>query len=118
MDSNFPQDLLDLKHLIDHWRLTRRFIRQALPAELRKAITQTLSRHPDSLIKKALKLDPYRFRTSSVNASSARPATSAQRIDFVALARPSMTSSVESIGSGLCQIRIDRPALTVRAIAF
>ena len=80
MDSNFPQDLLDLKNRIDHWRLTRRFVREALPAELREAIIQILSRHPVSLIKKALKLDPYRFRTSSVNTSSAaRPATTVQR---------------------------------------
>ena len=46
MDSNFPQDLLDLKNRIDHWRLTRRFVREALPAELREAIIQILSRHP------------------------------------------------------------------------
>lgn len=71
MDSNFPQDLLDLKNRIDHWRLTRRFVREALPAELREAIIQILSHHPVSLIKKALKLDPYRFRTSSINTSSA-----------------------------------------------
>jgi hypothetical protein len=71
MDSNFPQDLLDLKNRIDHWRLTRRFVREALPAELREAIIQILSRHPVSLIKQALKLDPYRFRTSSINTSSA-----------------------------------------------
>lgn len=76
MDSNFPQDLLDLKNRIDNWHLTRRFVREALPAELREAIIQMLSRHPVSVIKKALKLDPYRFRTSSVNTSSAaRPAT-------------------------------------------
>jgi len=46
MDSNFPQDLLDLKKRIDNWRLTRRFVREALPAELREAIIQRLSRHP------------------------------------------------------------------------
>jgi hypothetical protein len=57
MDSNFPQDLPDLKNRIDHWRLTRRFVREALPAELREAIIQILSHHPVSLIKKALKLD-------------------------------------------------------------
>ena len=48
MDSNFPQDLLDLKNRIDHWRLTRRFVREALPAELREAIIQILSVIPSS----------------------------------------------------------------------
>lgn len=109
MDSNFPQDLLDLKNRIDHWRLTRRFVREALPAELREAIIQILSPHPVSLIKKALKLDPYRFRTSSViTSSAARPATTVQRIDFVPLTHPALPSTVESTCSSLCQIRIDR----------
>ena len=45
MDSTFPQDLLDLKIRVDHWRTTRRFIREALPTELRDAITESLSRH-------------------------------------------------------------------------
>ena len=69
MDSNFPQDLLDLKNHINHWRLTRRFVSEALQAKLRKAIIQTLSSHPVSLIKKALKIDTSRFRTSSFNTS-------------------------------------------------
>ena len=43
MDWNFPQDLLDLKNRIDHWRLTRRFVREALPAELHTVIPQQVS---------------------------------------------------------------------------
>ena len=54
MDSTFPQDLLDLKICVDHWRTTRRFIREALPPELRQTITECLSRQPVSLINKAL----------------------------------------------------------------
>ena len=67
----FPAGLLNRKNRLDHWRHTRRFVREALPAELREAIIQILSRHPVSLIKQALKLDPCRFRTSSINTSSA-----------------------------------------------
>lgn len=29
MDSTIPQDLLDLKSRLDHWRSTRRVIREA-----------------------------------------------------------------------------------------
>jgi hypothetical protein len=76
MDSNFPQYLLDLKIRIDNWLFTRRFIRQPLPVELREAIIQTHSRHPVSLIKKALKTDLHRSWTSSVyTTSGARPVT-------------------------------------------
>lgn len=31
MDSIFPRDLLDLKIRVDHWCITRRFTREALP---------------------------------------------------------------------------------------
>jgi hypothetical protein len=43
MDVTFPQDLHDLKIRVDHWRTTRWFIREALPKELRDAITESLS---------------------------------------------------------------------------
>ena len=106
MDSTFPQDLLDLKLRVDHWRTTRRFIREALPTELRDAITESLSRHPVRLIKKALKLDPYRFRMASPPVS-VRPRDH-QHIDFVALPHPSVPASVEPVRPDLCEIRIDR----------
>ena len=106
MDSTFPQDLLDLKIRVDHWRTTRRFIREALPSELSDAITESLTRHPVRLIKKALKLDPYRFRKASPPVS-VRPRDH-QRIDFVALPHPSVPASVEPVRPDLCQIHIDR----------
>ncbi len=37
MNSTTPQDLLDLKSRIDQWRNTRRFIRQAMPDDIRLA---------------------------------------------------------------------------------
>ena len=107
MDSTFPQDLLDLKLRVDHWRTTRRFIREALPTELRQAVTECLSRHPVRLIKKALNLDPYRFRMTTSPPVSVRP-RDRQRIDFVALPHPSVPASVEPVRADLCQIRIDR----------
>jgi hypothetical protein len=107
MDSTLPQDLLDLKLRVDHWRTTRRFIREALPTELRQAVTECLSRHPVRLIKKALNLDPYRFRMTTSPPVSVRP-HDRQRIDFVALPHPSVPASVEPVRPDLCQIRIDR----------
>jgi hypothetical protein len=47
MDVTFPQDLHDLKIRVDHWRTTRWFIREALPKELRDAITESLSIRSD-----------------------------------------------------------------------
>ena len=61
MDSTFPPDLLDLNIRVDHWRITRRFIRETIPTDLPDTINDSLSRHPVSLTKKAVKIDPYRF---------------------------------------------------------
>ena len=40
MDSTFPQELLDLKIRVDHWRITRRFIRK--PSVIRREISMPL----------------------------------------------------------------------------
>lgn len=87
MNSTTPQDLLDLKSRIDLWRSTRRFIRQPIPDDIRLAIAQAASRHSPSLVKKVLKLDPYRFKpASSSTTKPAKSLSSLQQIDFVALA--------------------------------
>jgi hypothetical protein len=86
MNSTTPQDLLDLKSRIDLWRSTRRFIRQPIPDDIRLAIVQAASRHSPRLVKKVLKLDPYRFKpASSSTAKSAKSVSSTQQIDFVTL---------------------------------
>ena len=95
MDSTLPQDLLDLKIRVNHWRTSRRLILEALPKELREAITESLSRHPVRLIKKALKLDPYRFRMASPPVS-VRP-RERQWIDFVPLPHLSFPVSIEPV---------------------
>lgn len=70
MDFTFPHDL---KIVVDHWRSTRRSIREALPTELRQAITECTSHHPVILIKKALNLDPNHFSMTSSPPVSVRP---------------------------------------------
>ena len=84
-----------------------RDLSEALPTELRQAVTECLSRHPVRLIKKALNLDPYRFRMTSSPSFSVQPRDH-QRIDFVALPHLSVPASVEPVRPDHCQIRIDR----------
>ena len=86
MDSIAPQDLLDLKSRIDQWRNTRQFIRQVMPGDIRPAIAEAASRHPLRLVKKVLKLNPYRFKTASSSTPTPTKSTSPlQQIDFVTL---------------------------------
>lgn len=62
MNSTTPQGLLDLISRIDLWRNTRRFIRQAMPDDIRLTIVEAAACHFPSLVKKVLKLDPHRFK--------------------------------------------------------
>lgn len=104
MDSTIPQDLLDLKDRIEHWRNTRRFSRQAMPPELRDALAEALSRHRVCLIKRALKLNPRRFRPSPPRPPAAtRSVDTTQQVDFLALSLPSVPAP-----SSPCHLRIDR----------
>lgn len=105
MNSTTPQDLLDLKSRVDLWRSTRRFIRQAMPDDIRLAIAQSASRHSPSLVKKVLKLDPYRFKpASSSTKKPAKSVSSIQQIDFVTLA-PTVDPLPDQ---ALCHLQINR----------
>ena len=110
MNSTTPQDLLDLKSRIDLWRSTRRFIRQPIPDDIRLAIVQAASRHSPRLVKKVLKLDPYRFKpASSSTKKPAKSVSSIQQIDFATLAPP--TDPLPD--HALCHLQINRK-LSVR----
>lgn len=105
MNSTTPQDLLDLKSRIDLWRSTRRFIRQPIPDDIRLAIAQAASRHSPGLVKKVLKLDPYRFKPApSSRKKPAKSASSIQQIDFVTLA-PTTDPLPDH---ALCHLQINR----------
>ena len=105
MNSITPQDLLDLKSRIDLWRSTRRFIRQAMPDDIRLAVAAAATRYPRCLVKSVLKLDPYRFKpASSSTTKPARSVSSIQQIDFVTLA-PTADPLPDQ---ALCHLQINR----------
>jgi hypothetical protein len=61
MDSTVPADLLKLKTRLEAWRSTRRYARQPIPDEFRLAAAEMTERHPLSLVRRVLKLDPWRL---------------------------------------------------------
>ena len=104
MDSIAPQDLLDLKSRIDLWRSTRRFIRQPIPDDIRLAIVQAASRHSPRLVKKVLKLDPYRFKPASSSTNKSAKSVSSKQIDFVTLS----PTTDHLPDHALCHLQINR----------
>ena len=63
MTDPIPSDLLKLKIRLDAWRKKRKYLRQPLPDDLRRAILEMCQRYPHSLIRRILKLQPSRLKS-------------------------------------------------------
>jgi hypothetical protein len=62
MNSTIPAEVLALKSHIDQWRATRSHVRERMPTELRAAIVKLARQFPPALIRRVLKVDPWRLR--------------------------------------------------------
>lgn len=72
MDSTIPAELHELKVRIDTWRANRRHIREKLPADLRSAVEEMGRRYPHSLIRRILKFNPWRLKTTATSKKPSR----------------------------------------------
>ena len=61
METTIPTDLLELKKRLDDWRAKKRYPREPIPAHLRQAVVQLSRRYPPTLLRRVLKLDPWRL---------------------------------------------------------
>lgn len=64
MSTKIPVDLLALKSRVDQWRATRNYIRERMPEDLRQAVVELCRRHSPALIRRVLKIDPWRLTGS------------------------------------------------------
>ena len=78
MNSTIPAEVLALKARLDHWRSTRRHIREQMPDQLREAIAQLARHHSPTLLRRILKVDPWRMNESpNLKSAPARKKTTA-----------------------------------------
>jgi hypothetical protein len=63
MDSTIPADLLKLKARLEAWRATPTYDRQPIPEEFRQAALDMTRRYSPSLVRRLLKLDPWRLKS-------------------------------------------------------
>ena len=64
MKTTIPAEVLALKARIDQWRATRNHIRERMPTDLRQAVVKLCRRYPPALIRRVLKIDPWRLNGS------------------------------------------------------
>lgn len=62
MDSTVPSDLLKLKARLETWRATRKHQRQPIPDQFRQAAAEMARRYSPSLVRRVLKLDPWKLK--------------------------------------------------------
>ena len=110
MDSTVPTDLLKVKDRLEAWRATREYTRQPIPDEFHQAAAEMARRYSPSLIRKVLKLDPWRLKKPSTKKSS-RTHRHPQTAFFTLPPEVTLLASNSTASHNLsgCRIQIERP---------
>lgn len=86
MEAIIPDELLELKARLDQWRATRKHARAPIPDELRNAALEMAGKYPRKLIRRILKLDPWRLgRYQAANQSNRKSAPKQSQTAFYKL---------------------------------
>jgi hypothetical protein len=111
MDSSVPADLLKLKARLDAWRSTRKYARQPIPDEFRQAASEMTTRYSPSLVRRVLKLDPWRLKKFDTK-KPARARKPPQTAFFTLLPEAAFQeppSSAPPQAAAACRLLIERP---------
>jgi len=110
MDSTVPADLLKLQARLEAWRSTRKYTRQPIPDEFRQAAAEMARRYSPSLIRRILKLDPWRPKKPATKKSDRahhKPQTAFFTLPSeAALLLPGSSAPQDLAG---CRLQIERP---------
>jgi hypothetical protein len=110
-DSTIPADLLELKARLVAWRKSRKHLRQPLPDELRQATIEMIRRYSPSLVRRVLKLDPWRLKRSATK----KPACTRQQPQTAFFTLPPDAAALPEPGSSALQtaagyrLQLERP---------
>jgi hypothetical protein len=118
METSIPDELLKLKTHLDQWRVTRKHARAPIPDELRSAALEMAGKYPRKLIRRILKLDPWRLgRYQTANQSKRKSPPKLPRTAFyelpVDVLSPKPTAPLPMNGFRIQLERPDGARLTV-----
>jgi hypothetical protein len=111
METLIPNDLLELKARLDQWRATRKHAREPIPDELRNAALEMAGKYPRKLIRRILKLDPWRLtRNQAANQSNRQSALKQPQTAFYKLPADALSPQpAPPLPMNGCRIQIERP---------
>jgi len=108
MERTIPAELLELKARFDQWRKTRRYSREPVPDDLRQAAMEICRRSPRALVRRILKVDPWRLNRSS--AKNSEPHKKSQTAFFQLPANVGLPDpSSASLRIADCRLQFERP---------
>lgn len=111
METTIPAELLDLKNRLDQWRANRKYLREPLPAELQQAVGAISRRYSGTLLRRVLKIDPWRLNRSMAKKSTHAVARKKQQTTFFKLPTDAVLPeppSASSIATD-CRLQFERP---------
>lgn len=75
MNTTIPTDLAELKESLETWRANRQYKREPIPNHYRQAALEMTERYSPALVRRVLKLDPWRLKIPArKNSKSSQPA--------------------------------------------
>jgi hypothetical protein len=110
--SVIPADLAELKTRIDAWRANKKYKREEIPAELRKEVINMSRRFPPGIIRRILKLDPWRLIHSGKASIPTKTLRKKPQSAFFKLPSASLlpdTIAPASQNANPCRIQLERP---------
>jgi hypothetical protein len=111
MQSTIPAELLELKTRFDHWRANRKYNREPIPDDLRQATIKIARRHPSALVRRLLKLDPWRLQRRATK--RAAPALSPKKPHPAFFNFPTTAPLPDPLSpphsASACRLQLERP---------
>jgi hypothetical protein len=109
-DSTIPADLLELKARLEAWRKNRQYQREPIPDEFRQAATEMTRRYSPALVRRVLKLDPWRLRERTAKPSERKSTGKKPQAVFFKLPTESAIQGLASApqSAANCRLQLER----------
>jgi hypothetical protein len=111
METTIPAELLDLKTRLDQWRANRKYVRQHLPPDLRQEVIAISQRYPGMLLRRVLKIDPWRLNRSMAKKLACAASPKKQQTTFFKLPTNAvLPEPLQAPASATdCRLQFERP---------
>ena len=113
MIATIPAKLLALKKRFDDWRANRKYLREPIPDELRRAVLEMSRHYPRTLIHQTLRVDPSRLKKPTPKPPARTTVRKKPTAAFIQLppplSFPELGASPPPSATNTCRLQLERP---------